>query len=59
MFDMGSSLVAAQVNNAHGGKATPKDFMPYATYLKESEDVEVSEDEFFNLLAASGKGKVK
>lgn len=28
-YDQGAALVASQINNAHGGKAKPIDFMPY------------------------------
>lgn len=28
-FDAGPAIVASVINNAHGGKATPNDYMPY------------------------------
>lgn len=51
-YDQPSALVAAQVNNAHGGKAKPKDFMPYGK--EEEEEIEVSGDEFANALILKG-----
>lgn len=53
MFDQSGAFVAAQVNNAHGGKATPKDFMPH---YKEHEQQEVSIQEFVDKVL---KGAVK
>lgn len=39
-YDHGAALVASQINNAHGGKARPVDFMPYG---KEDEPLSINE----------------
>lgn len=51
-YDRGSALIATMISNANGGKASMKDFMPFGY---ESEDVEVSPEEFMNLLVSGGK----
>lgn len=53
MYDQGAAIVAAQMNNAFGGKAKPVDFMPYDPKHKVSDDEEVGVEEF---LSALGKG---
>lgn len=58
MYDFGAAMVAAQINNAHGGKAKPKDFMPYFRQ-EETEDVVVDEKQFLSLLMTTGKAKVR
>lgn len=50
MYDQAGAAVAAQINNAHGGKANPIDFMPYAP--REPEKEATPED----FIAALGKG---
>lgn len=52
-YDLGHALVAAQINNAHGGKAKPVDFMPYHPDYKVDDVKEVGVDEF---IAALGSG---
>lgn len=37
-YDQSGAIVASQINNAHGGKANPIDFMPY--FEKPQEDPE-------------------
>lgn len=52
-YDKGFALVAALINNSHGGKAKPKDFLPYG---KEPEqDVEIGSEEFTQILLLGGK----
>lgn len=54
-YDAGAALIASQINNAHGGKAKPLDFMVYG---KEPEqDIIVNPDEFMSLLAKVGPEK--
>lgn len=50
MYDQAGALVASQINNAHGGKATPLDFMPYAPKPEEKTD-----DEILDALIRGGK----
>lgn len=57
MYDLGPAIIAAQVNNAHGGKAKPSDFMPYAE--KKDEDILVDTEQFVQLLQRTGKARVK
>lgn len=40
-YDAGAAVVASVVNNAHGGKATPFDFMPYGERPPEPEPDDV------------------
>ena len=50
MYDQGPALIASQVNNAHGGKARPIDFIPYG---KQDVEKDLTEEEF---IAALGPG---
>lgn len=52
MFDQAGAMVAFQVNRAHGGKANPIDFMPFAPNEPE---VELSENEVLDAIARGGK----
>lgn len=54
-YDSGPAIVAAMINNAHGGKAKPRDFMPYG---KQQEDLEVTGDQLIELLASAKGVKV-
>lgn len=56
-YDQGNAIVAAAINNAHGGKASAKDFMPYLTKDKES-DIVVDADTFMEMLGKNEKSKV-
>lgn len=56
MYDQGNALVAAQINNAHGGKAKPIDFMPYGKKIEEDQIVDA--DTFMAMLAKTEKAKV-
>ena len=54
MYDQGSGIVAATLNNAHGGKAKPVDFMPYDPRHKVNDIEDVDAQEFTSLLRKSG-----
>lgn len=54
MYDQIGAVIASQINNAHGGKAKPLDFMPYG---KKPQDV-VDEEDFISQLMATGRAKV-
>lgn len=56
MYDQAGAIVATQINNAHGGKAKPINFMPYA---KEEEDHIVDGDAFIAMLAKTDRAVVK
>lgn len=40
-YDAGPAIIASLISQAHGGKATPKDFMPYG----HTEEEEMSVDD--------------
>lgn len=40
MYDQGHALTASQINNAHGGKAKPIDFMPYGKEAAEEPSIQ-------------------
>lgn len=52
MFDQGAALISSVINNAHGGKAKPIDYMPYN---KKDEDIEVDADTFESLILKGAK----
>lgn len=54
MYDQGSALVASQINNAHGGKAKPNDFIFYG---KEPE-VEIDNTSMIDLLMKTGRARM-
>lgn len=54
MFDQSSAIVASQINNAHGGKAKPQDFIFYGKEESAEVDVDISE-----YIKAAFGGKVK
>lgn len=58
MYDAGPAIVASLINQAHGGKATPKDFMPYGHEVDESGDDIVDTERFLAALSATGRVKV-
>lgn len=58
MFDQGSAIIASQVNNAHGGKAKPIDFMPYSKE-QEEQDVIVDHDTFISLLTKTSNARIR
>lgn len=39
MYDRGSAIVASQITNAHGGKTTAKDFLPYGKEIEPEVDI--------------------
>lgn len=43
MYDRGAAIIAAMVNNAHGGKAKPDDFIPYGKAQEEESEIDISE----------------
>lgn len=49
LYDAGPALIATITANAHGGKKTPADFMPY--YKKDDEAEVVSGEDFFEALS--------
>lgn len=57
MYDQGPAVVAAQVNNAHGGKAKPLDFMPYGKTIEEPQQ-ELSSEDFIAALLKTGRAKM-
>lgn len=54
MYDQIGAVIASQINNAHGGKAKPLDFMPYGRKPQEVAD----EESFITQLMATGRAKV-
>lgn len=56
MYDQGAAITASQINNAHGGKARPLDFMPYGK-IKEAEP-ELDTEEFIAALMRTGRAKM-
>lgn len=54
MYDRAGAIVASQINNAHGGKAKPQDFIPFGTVEEEQSEVDISE-----YIKAAFGGKVK
>lgn len=40
MYDRSAAIIAATINNAHGGKAKPEDYIPYG---KDVEEVDISQ----------------
>lgn len=52
MYDRPAALIASMINNAHGGKAKPQDFLPFGRELEEEQ--EIDGDGFINLLKATG-----
>jgi hypothetical protein len=52
-YDQGAALVCSQINRSNGGKAVPKDFMPYG---KDPEsDRELTEQDFMALVGKGAK----
>lgn len=56
-YDAGAAIIAAQINNAHGGRAKPLDFMPYGREEEQAQVVDT--DQFINLLKMTGRAEVK
>lgn len=54
MYDQGSALVSSQINNSHGGKAKPNDFIFYG---KEPEP-EMDTATMIDVLINSGKARM-
>lgn len=55
-YDQGHSLVASQINRAHGGQAKPIDFIMYG---KEAEkQIEVDDNLFIEALINTGRARV-
>lgn len=52
-FDAGPAIVAAMINNAHGGKAKPKNFMPYGEQ-RDDETLVTGEQFVAQLIGARG-----
>lgn len=54
MYDRGAAIISATINNAHGGKAKPEDYIPYGKDT--SEDIEVDISQYIQAVFG---GKVK
>lgn len=52
MYDRAGAMVATQINNAHGGKAKPQDFIPFGNDVNEEQDFNPDND--VKLLIQSG-----
>lgn len=58
-YDAGAALIASQINNAHGGKARPLDFMPYGRDKVDYDgDTVVDTDQFIEMLKMTGRAEV-
>lgn len=57
MFDQGAAILAAQVNNAIGGKAKPEDFIFYGKTDKDEVTADTSLDAFVKSLGGVKIGK--
>lgn len=58
MYDAGPALIASIISQAHGGKARPKDFMPYGRSAEESDDTFVDTQTFIAALMNTGRARV-
>lgn len=54
MYDQGAALISSQINNAHGGKAKPNDFIFYG---KEPEP-ELDTNSVIEALIKTGRAKM-
>ena len=52
LYDRGAAIIASTINNAHGGKAKPEDYIPYGK--DEEKEVDISQ-----YIQAAFGGKVK
>lgn len=58
MFDSGPAMISSILVNANGGKATPKDFMPYGRKIDDSGDEIISADEMISKMMKMSNFKV-
>lgn len=57
-YDAGAALICSQINRSNGGKATPKDFMPYGQNVDSEGNDIVDADTFMKLLSAHPKARI-
>jgi len=57
-YDAGPALISSLINQSNGGKAKPKDFMPYGREVDEYGDDIVDADKFIQMLKSHPKARV-
>lgn len=57
-YDAGPALIASLINQSNGGKATPKDFMPYGRTVDSDGDDIVDADKFIQMLKSHPKSRI-
>lgn len=58
-YDAGPALVASLINQTNGGKAMPKDFMPYGREVDNDGDQVIDADSFVALLKTNPRTRIK
>lgn len=56
LYDTGPALISSMISRVNGGKASAKDFIAYGNIEK---DIEISGDEFVDVLKKSGTVKIR